>query len=372
MLCNALYLHIPFCRSKCPYCDFYSLPAQQEQMDAYTAALIRMVERTPHSLASLDTIYFGGGTPSLLGGRRICGILESIHHRFAVKSDAEITIECNPCSADEETLRLLHGAGVNRISMGMQSGSEAQLRLLGRAHTAAQLEQAVNAAHRVGFSRLSLDLMLALPGQTAADFDADVARCAALGAEHVSAYLLKIEPGTSFSRDNVAAICPDEETQAALYLHACDALESSGYRQYEISNFCRNDKISKHNYKYWDTQAYLGLGPSAHSFVGGQRFYFPRDLDAFLAVDDPFSLMIPDGAGGELEEYLMLRLRLREGIVWKSLSKRYPQADADMLRKKARPLVKGGLVMLDADGLRLTRQGMLLSNPVTAALLECE
>lgn len=369
MQCDALYLHIPFCIRKCPYCDFYSLPATEDAMDAYTGALCRAIKQTPFALAPLDTIYIGGGTPSALGGVRLARILECACGRFGLRTNAEITVECNPCSATPDTLTTLRAAGVNRISMGMQSGSDRLLRRLGRSHDRAGLERAVDHAVKAGLPHFSLDLMLATPGQTQADLTEDIALCARLGAAHVSAYLLKIEPGTPFALDDTASACPDEDTQADLYLSAVAELAKHGYQQYEISNFCKDRLISRHNYKYWDCAPYLGLGPSAHSFVDGKRFYFPRDLARFLQADDCFSLLEQDGAGGGLEEYLMLRLRLREGIVWERLSARFPQSDAAFLHKNARPLVQGGLAVLDQTGLRLTPEGMLVSNAAIAALL---
>lgn len=377
MPCDALYLHIPFCRSKCPYCDFYSLAADPAQMDAYLAALLRTFDSeqlrglTERNFLPLDTVYFGGGTPSAFGGARLARLLEAIERRFGLAPNAEITVECNPCSADADTLAALLAAGVNRLSFGLQSGSEPLLRRLGRAHTRADAARAVNDAQRIGFSHISLDLMLATPGQTLQQITDDVAFCAQLGAEHISAYLLKLEPGTPFAQDTTLAHeCPDEDTQATFYLHAIDALTSHQYRQYEISNFCRESKLSRHNYKYWDAQEYLGLGPAAHSLVDGKRFFFPRDLASFCAAANPLSQIVQDGTGGDLEEYLMLRLRLNEGVVWETLAKRFPDADANALRKKARPLEQGGFVVVNDKKLSLTATGMLLSNAVTSALLD--
>ena len=199
MPCNALYFHVPFCLRKCPYCDFYSVPAREDRMDAYTRAAVRAIETAPFPVGELETVYFGGGTPSLLGGERVARLLDAARARFGIAPGAEVTAECNPHSTLERELHRMAEAGVNRISLGMQSADDRQLAALGRPHTAADVAAAVDAARRAGISHISLDLMLATPGQTPADVDRAADFCAALGAEHVSAYLLKIEPGTPFA-----------------------------------------------------------------------------------------------------------------------------------------------------------------------------
>lgn len=368
MSCDALYLHIPFCESKCPYCDFYSVKADDDLMDRYTDALARALKTQPYGVRKLDTVYFGGGTPSVLGGRRLTRLMDAVCQSFAVPLDAEITVECNPHSALEPVLRGLRGAGVNRLSFGMQSADDAQLRALGRLHTAEGFEAAVSTAVRCGFEHLSFDLMLATPGQKDADIDAAAGLCARLGAEHVSAYLLKVEPGTPFASRHIEADCPDEDGQADLYLYAVEVLARQGYEQYEISNFARDGHVARHNLKYWDGKEYLGVGPAAHSFVNGRRFFFPRDLAAFLRADEPFSLCVDDGPGGGAQEYILLRLRLTEGVLWETLAARFPDYDACALREKARR-IPGGLLVSDEQGLRLTARGFLVSNAVIAQLL---
>ena len=205
MSCDALYVHIPFCESKCPYCDFYSVKADGDLMDRYIGALEHALKTQPYKIQRLDTVYFGGGTPSALGGRRLTRLMDAVRRTFTVSPDAEITVECNPHSALEPALRALRGAGVNRLSFGMQSADDRQLRALGRRHTARGFASAVKAARQCGFEHLSFDLMLATPGQTNADIDSAVKLCAQLGAEHVSAYLLKIEQGTPFAARHIEA-----------------------------------------------------------------------------------------------------------------------------------------------------------------------
>ena len=368
MSCRALYLHIPFCERKCPYCDFYSLPSREDWMDAYTQALLHAIECQPFDIEGLDTVYLGGGTPSVLGARRLGEILEAVSGRFSVAGDAEITVECNPHSALLPTLRALYAAGANRLSFGMQSADDRQLARLGRLHTAADITAAVNCAVRCGFTHLSLDLMLATPGQRMEDIDRAAALCDSLGAEHVSAYLLKIEEGTPFERDGVARDCPDEDGQVQAYLHAAAVLAGYGYRQYEISNFARENRVGRHNLNYWDCGEYLGVGPSAHAFIDGRRCFFPRDLKSFLQAEDPFSLLVDDGPGGDAQEYLMLRLRLTEGVKWESLAARYPGYDREALLRRARKLPES-LLVCTPEGFHLTTEGFLLSNAVIGELL---
>ena len=369
MPCDALYLHIPFCEAKCPYCDFYSVPASQGAMDAYLAALLRALEGCLEPLGPLDTVYFGGGTPSLWGGRRMGAVLEAVARRFGIQAGAEITAECNPHSALPQELAAMAAAGVNRVSLGLQSADEAQLRRLGRLHTAADVVQAVEQAGRAGIRHISLDLMLATPGQREADIHRAVALCGQLGVEHVSAYLLKVEPDTPFARAHVERECPDEDGQAGLYLCAVAALEAGGWRQYEISNFARAGRVARHNLKYWDCREYLGVGPAAHSFTSGQRRFFPRALGEFCAAQNPWALWQADGPGGDWQEYVMLRARLAEGVVRQQLAVRYPGLDPAPLWARAKRL-PGHLVQVTEESIRLTPQGFLLSNPIIAALLE--
>lgn len=369
MPCDALYIHVPFCERKCPYCDFYSVAAQDAAMDAYTDAVVRAIKCAPFEVSRLDTVYFGGGTPSVLGGRRLAKLLEAAEKQYGILPGAEVTAECNPHSALKDTLREMKAAGFNRISLGMQSAVDAQLHTLGRLHSVHDVSSAVLAAQDCGFAHISLDLMLATPGQTPADIDTAVKLCESLGAEHVSAYLLKIEEGTPFAKQQIGAQCPDEDGQVLLYRHAVSSLAKAGYRQYEISNFAKDRKVARHNLKYWNCAEYLGIGPSAHSFIGGRRRFFPRDLAGFSAEKNPFRLLCDDGEGGSSEEYLMLHLRLTEGIYWADLAARYPDYPVKVLRKKAEPMRRLGLLELDNIGLRLTLDGFLLSNSVIVELI---
>ena len=366
-----LYIHVPFCLSKCPYCDFYSLSRHDDELlDIYAAAICRSLNEWAERLnMPADTLYFGGGTPSLLEGRRLTEIIERAAIGFGL-AGAEITLEANPGDDLEETFRLFSQAGGNRVSLGMQSADAGELRRLGRRHTPEDTRRAVEAVHKAGMDNVSLDMMLALPSQTQEHISLSAAVCRELGARHVSAYLLKLEENTPFYAARGRLRLPDEEETAAMYLHACEQLEYRGYRQYEISNFAQPGFESRHNRKYWLSAPYLGLGPSAHSYVGGKRFYYPRDLKGFLAGGEPLDedgedSQIPDGSP---EEYLMLRLRLTEGVREEEYRQRFGGPLPEQWRIRALALPRE-LVICDEEGIRLTRQGFLLSNEVLARLL---
>lgn len=361
-----LYLHIPFCDGKCPYCDFYSMPADEEAKDAYIKALCASLRewgvRTNHR--PVDTVYFGGGTPVLLGAHRLNKVLGAAAAAFQVLPGSEITVEANPAATLRPELELLAQAGFNRISFGMQSAQEDELRFLGRRHTAGDAEKAVHAAEQAGFRNISLDLMLGLQGQTVQSAERSVDYCAELGVQHVSAYLLKVEEGTPFAKRNLTL--PDEEAQREIYLAVCSRLDLRGFRQYEISNFSKPGRESRHNLKYWNDEEYLGLGPAAHSFLDGRRFYYPRDLQSFQQRKQPQE----DGSGGDFEEYAMLRLRLTTGLRESDCKERFGTGIPESMRKAAVALCKAGLLRSEPDFLALTREGFLVSNSVIVHLLQ--
>lgn len=367
-----LYLHIPFCDGKCPYCDFYSLPAGSRTMDDYCGRLISELflwgEKCPRFV---DTLYFGGGTPSLLGADRLSRLITAAQKAFSFVPGAEITVEMNPCSAGGFDFPALRMAGANRISIGLQSALDAELQFLGRRHTARQAWDTAAAAQRAGFRSVSLDLMLSLEGQTTDSVRKSVAFCRDAGVTHVSAYLLKIEPGTRFFQQREAFHLPGDDQASDLYLAACQALEEAGLFQYEISNFSVPGKESRHNLKYWNGDEYLGIGPSAHSFFGGRRFYTPKSLSAFFQApqylpEDPDESAIPPGGP---EEYTMLRLRLSEGLTEAGYQQRFQTPIPEKYRKNALRFQAPGLTLVDSQGIRLTRRGFLVSNQLIGEIL---
>lgn len=261
-----LYIHVPFCRKKCPYCDFYSVGYREELAERYADAVIRNLR---YYNEDYDTVYFGGGTPSLMA-RQIPRILDEVHRT----ASAEVTVECNPLEMDKETLKILRGCGVNRLSVGIQSAVDGELAALGRTHTFEQARQAVLTANKVGFYDISADIMIGTPGQTAETLTRTIGELGNLPLTHISAYMLKIEPNTVFGKKPPAL--PDEDETAELYLSEVRLLENARFMQYEVSNFARRGMTSRHNLKYWRREEYLGIGAAAHSFYKGKRFAVTR------------------------------------------------------------------------------------------------
>lgn len=364
---TGIYIHVPFCLRKCPYCDFYSLPYSDAPADEYVDAVLRAMKSHPFGQVRADTLYFGGGTPILLGPARLRRMLDAARETFSLTDDAEITVEANPAAAMRETLVQLREAGCNRLSFGVQSLEDGELTALGRPHDARQAVQAIRDAAEAGFDDISADLMLAIPGQTEESLARSIRGLTALPVNHISAYLLKIEPGTPFFDEADTLALPDEDEAAERYLTCVRLLEESGLHQYEISNFARGGRASRHNLKYWRCEEYLGIGPAAHSCFGGRRFFFARELAAFLAAPQPFTLIVDDGPGGGFEEEAMLGLRLSEGLTLSGM--RAPPANAGAVLGKAKELAAHGLARVDGDTVALTPQGFLLSNSVIAALL---
>lgn len=361
---TGIYIHIPFCKSKCPYCDFYSFSPNATDRDSYLkAVLLCLMSYKDKIKDSIDTVYFGGGTPSFFGGERIQKVIDCIKDNYNVTGNAEITVECNPSSVDGALAHCLKKAGVNRISMGMQSAVERERKKLGRLSDRNQLENAVRLFRESGIDNISLDLMLGIPCQTRQSLKQSLDFILSQGVKHVSAYMLKIEENTPFSKAELTL--PDEDEVCELYLYAAEYLEEKGYEQYEISNFALSGFESRHNLKYWHCEEYLGIGPSAHSFIGGERFYYPRDFGAFLKNPLPVS----DGSGGDRDEYIMLSLRLREGLTKEGFEKRFGEKIPEGIFEKARRLEKAELLSITEKGISLTKKGFLLSNSIITDLL---
>lgn len=361
-----LYLHVPFCRSKCPYCDFYSMRADAAQTDAYVTALRRKISESAETLQrKADTLYIGGGTPSVLGADCLKALVIQAKTDFLTE-DAEITVECNPYGLSPAFFAILAEAGVNRISLGLQSAVDSERRALGRLSDADTVRTAVLSAQKAGILNISLDVMLGIPHQTTQTLAETLDFCLSLGVPHLSAYILKIEAGTPFEKRRDALALPDDDQTADLYLQLCETLTQNGILQYEISNFARPGFESRHNLKYWHCEEYLGLGPAAHSFLDGRRFYYPRDLQGFLDGKLP----VPDGTGGDFTEYAMLALRLCEGLSEEKVQNRFGHGIPQEMRSRAATLAAHGLLLADDGGIRLTRTGFLVSNAVLAELLD--
>lgn len=355
-----LYVHIPFCAKKCGYCDFYSAVYNEETLIAYLSALKSEIEKWGNIYnRPVDTVYIGGGTPSLLG-KHIIALSECINKNFNLTKDCEFTVEINPSSSNG-FLDYAKSAGVNRISIGVQSGDDKKLKFLGRTHTVCDAQNTVYTAKKSGFSTISVDLMIALPDSNTDSLKKDADFMLSLKPQHISAYILKIEPRTLFAKKYDTLNLPDDDFTAEQYLYMCEIFEKSGYHHYEISNFAKDNYISRHNMKYWTNGDYLGLGASAHSFVGGKRFYYPRDLHGFIKSPST----VPDGTGGDFAERLMLGLRLSSGV---DLSKIYPSIP-DTLKRKISAFEKSGYLIADMPNISLTDKGMLVSNSIITELL---
>ena len=371
-----IYIHVPFCRSKCQYCDFYSLTTKDDKlMDSYLDAMTRHIKEAgslaPHH--KVDTIYFGGGTPSFFGADGMATLLTAIRRSFDVASDAEITFEANPDSVSDRLLRRLRAEGFNRVSLGVQSDDDEILQKIGRPHNFAQAVTAVERIRKAGYRNLSLDLMYGLPGQTLEGWERTLRRITALGPEHISCYGLKVEERTPLYQYKDLCNLPDDDAQADMYLAAVNALKAKGYRQYEISNFAKKGLVSKHNMKYWTGGEYLGFGPDASSDFGGKRFTMVRDLLAYIdgiktggrVLSELHEIPARERAG----EFLMTRLRTTDGIDPQEYEQKYLlpfQPLEDALQRCA----QHRLAAKSSNGSwHLTPEGFLVSNSIISDLL---
>lgn len=339
-----LYIHIPFCFSKCPYCDFYSTKYTPTAADAFAEKLGGQMQ---DYTGSFDTVYFGGGTPSILDPQMLTGILQAVRDHFAIDPAAEITVECNPSKDLTGDMEQYAAAGINRVSIGMQSAVDRERFALGRRAGSGEVARTVAAAKAAGITNISLDVMMGTPKQTPDSLEETFAFIARMQVTHISAYLLKIEPGTPFDRLQAKLALPEEDTVCQMYLQTVERLGQLGFAQYEISNFARPGYESRHNLKYWLLEPYLGLGPSAHSLWNGRRFYFDRDW-----------IWQDEGPGGDREEQILLGLRLNRGI---------PE---DWLTRDPVPYIAGGFMRRANGRISLTPRGMLVSNTILAELLD--
>ena len=371
-----LYVHIPFCKQKCAYCDFYSLSGGEAQMDAYTDALCAHLSETA-TFASrhiVDTIYFGGGTPSYLGEKRLKKILKVILKKYHVAKDAEITLEANPDSAhDVKMLKSLRKTGFNRLSLGMQSACDEELKEIGRVHTMEQVKTAVEAAREAKFTNLSLDLIYGLPNQTMERWQENLRAAVELAPEHLSCYGLKVEEGTPLFLRRETAGLPGDETQADMYLYTVEYLAQMGYQQYEISNFAREGRASRHNLKYWTLAEYAGFGPGAHSDFGGVRYAYEKDLDGYMqGVQGTGPLLSEHERIPDMErdvEWIMLGLRTVRGL--------NPREFENRFRRRFRCFMpfltecsQAGYAVFEDDHWHLTPKGFLVSNQIISGLLD--
>ena len=371
-----IYVHIPFCKSKCVYCDFYSVANKKEQkFDAYIRTVCAHIKEAGAQAPDhiVDTVYFGGGTPSFLGADGLGAILNAIRRHFHVASDAEITFEANPESVTGRLLWRLRAEGFNRVSLGVQCDDNEILKAIGRPHTFQQAEKAIKKIRRFGFKNLSVDLMYGLPGQRLVDWERCLNAVLKHRPEHISCYGLKVEEGTPLASSELLATLADDDTQADMYLLACELLRKHGYRQYEISNFCKKGLISRHNMKYWTGGEYLGFGPDATSDFGGKRFTMMRDLKGYMDGIRHDGAVLRElqeiGTKERAGEYLMMRLRTTNGIDPQYYEKKLLLPFAP-LEEHLQRCMQAGLAEKTRDGRwHLTPQGFLVSNSIISDLL---
>lgn len=332
--------------------------------DMYTISLVESMENWSDKLGrKADTLYLGGGTPSILGGENIAMLTRRAKNLFGV--DGEITVECNPSAVEEDFFEAVADAGVNRISLGVQSVIESERKKLGRFSDREIIEKRIEQCKTAGIKNISLDVMLGVQEQTMKSFDETLDFCIASGATHISAYMLKIEEGTPYYKKKDSLNLPNDDEVADMYLAMSEKLRANGFEHYEISNFARSGFEGKHNLKYWNCEEYLGLGPSAHSFIDGKRFFYPRDIEYFKNGGEPIS----DGNGGDEEEYIMLRLRLKDGIVFEDFEKRFEKIFPRDIIKKTERFIENGLMKCDDKSMALTEKGFLLSNLIIAEFI---
>lgn len=371
----ALYVHVPFCAKKCSYCDFNAYSGLGSLAGGYVDAVTREIRGCGERGRRVSTVFFGGGTPTYLTGEQLAAILGTIRQVFAVDSDAEITSEANPTSADAARFQAMTHAGFNRVSVGVQAFDDRLLRLVDREHSAEEAVDAVRAARNAGFVNLNLDLMFALPTQTLEDWDATLDQALSLEPEHISAYALTLEPGTRFERLHAGGniTLPDENLEIAMYERTIERLTANGFDHYEISNFARPGFRSRHNLVYWLNDEYLGFGPGAVSYLRGRRWTTEKNPGRYIAwVRDGAS---PRGESekldqdGSLAETLIQGLRLREGVALARIRNRFETDSVERYSTVFATLRDQGLLEYDAERLRLTHRGLLLANEVSMALL---
>lgn len=364
-----LYLHIPFCVKKCAYCDFLSAPADESVQAGYVEALKGEIRRQKALGADrrVTSVFIGGGTPSILEGTQTAELLESVYDSFRIDTHAEITIECNPGTLTKDKLSCYRRQGVNRLSIGLQSTDNRELKTLGRIHTYEEFLESFSLARETGFGNLNVDLMSALPGQTRESWQKTLKQVLALKPEHISAYSLIIEEGTPFyDRFGPGAgeeyLLPDEDTERQMYYDTRDMLKAEGYERYEISNYARPGFACRHNLGYWERREYLGLGLGASSLIGGVRYQNHRKLSAYLAGDYSHEEVQRLTRKEIQEETMFLGLRKTEGVpLTEELSKVYKEVFPELERQ--------GLLLRENGRVRLTDLGIDVSNYVLAEFL---
>lgn len=352
-----LYIHIPFCLKRCNYCDFYTFGGNKSVSNEYVKAVKREILK--YQDITWKTVYFGGGTPSLLTPEQVEYILSGLN----ISENAEITLEANPETVTIEKFAGFRKAGVNRLSIGVQTAKNKSLETIGRVHRIDKVYNAFKIAKEVGFKNISGDIMLGLPDYTYKELDETIDLLYYIGVTHISAYMLKIEDGTPFGK-NTPQNLPDEDEMSDFYIYACNKLESRGYKQYEISNFAKDGYQSQHNNIYWKLENYVGIGPSAHSCFNGERFFYPRDLKQFIESPQ----IIQDGKV-DIDEFIMLSLRLKSGLNLEQLKEKWGKELTDLQIKKLKMLENQKFITFENNTVSLTPKGFLMENAISCEIM---
>lgn len=377
-----IYIHVPFCYSKCAYCDFYSfVPKDETIYERYVNALLSHMEYYKNAVSQRtpDSVYIGGGTPTALPQEQLLRIIRGVRHTFHLAKNTEFTVEVNPATASYRTLVRMRRAGVNRLSIGLQSANGEELKALSRIHSRAEFEQCFQDARRAKIENISVDLMFGIPRQTQESLLWSIDYVTRLHPEHISLYNLKIEPGTPFYRIRHQLPLPDEDTEFDMYRSACALLEKREYKQYEISNFARPGKMCKHNLKYWNCEEYLGFGPSAHSYFNGTRFSFVPNIQAYIKGIEHIDSDIGITASSEeikgkarMGEYIMLKFRLSEGLPLGEFRRTFGSDFLELYGAKLPFYLKKGYMVRRGDNIALTHAGMFVSNYILSDILTFE
>ena len=374
-----IYVHIPFCKSKCGYCDFCSHPPLEKETERYMNALMLNIQDFSGAAEpySVDTVFIGGGTPTMLSKKQMKELVGCIRSSFSVEKDAEFTVEANPGTVDKRYLSSLVNMGINRISFGLQSANDNELRALGRIHTRDEFLQSYKAARAAGFKNINVDLMYGIPEQTKESFENTLRFVKDLAPEHISVYGLKIEEGTPFYERKELLPLPDEESEYRMYREAHTSLSSAGYKHYEISNFARRGYESRHNMRYWRDELYLGFGVSAHSYFGGQRYAYTDDIEKYIGemeapknIADILSECSDIDVFTQETEFVMLRLRLFDGLVLSEYRKEFGRDFLSKYGDRIKRFVDGGFMSLDGTHLAFTVKGMYVSNYILSEILD--
>ena len=370
-----IYIHIPFCKRKCIYCDFYSLACTSQVMDHYVAAVVKEARlRSGELKNAANTLYVGGGTPSLLSTDHLRTLIDGLSNVFDLSKLQEFTIEVNPDDVTSEMMTACQSLGVNRVSMGVQSFDEKDLHFINRRHSSQQAIETVEIIRNSGVNNVSIDLIYGIPGQTLDTWMHNVQQAIALGVQHISAYCLSYEEGTPLwhmrERGEVQEV--DEETTVRMYEVLVEHLRKAGYLHYEISNFALPGFESKHNSSYWDGTPYLGLGAAAHSYDGGAvRSYNPADIDGYMKCLDLDMLPCEREQLSPVEQYdemVMLALRTSHGLDLSRLNRRFGHAESEAFKTKAQRFVECGLLVCENGVYRLSQKGVMVSNAVISDL----